>query len=48
MKVKIEFEVELNDIEHTEEELEEYLRYTFRDNGSMSTKNPFYEQGELV
>ena len=27
MKVKIEFEVELNEVEHTEEELEEYLRY---------------------
>ena len=24
MKVKIEFEVELNDVEHTEEELEEF------------------------
>lgn len=46
MKVKIEFEVELNEVEHTEEQLEEYLRYMFRDNGQMSTKNPFYEQGE--
>lgn len=41
MKVKIEFEVELPDVEHTEEQLEEYLRYHFRDNGSVSTKNPF-------
>ena len=46
MKVKIEFEVELNDVEHTEEELEEYLRYTFRDNGSMSGENPFYGEQE--
>ena len=46
MKVKIEFEVELNEVEHTEEELEEYLRYTFRDNGCMSGKNPFYGQQE--
>ena len=46
MKVKIEFEVELDEVEHTEEELEEYLRYTFRDNGSMSGINPFYGQQE--
>jgi len=47
MKIKIKFEVELEDVEnHTEEQLEEFLRYNFRDNGSMSTKNPFYEQGE--
>ena len=46
MKVKIEFEVELNEVEHTKEQLEEYLRYMFKDNGKMSTKNPFYKQGE--
>jgi hypothetical protein len=46
MKIKIEFEVEIEDVDYAEDELEEYLRYMFRDNGSMSTKNPFYEQGE--
>jgi len=47
MRIKIEFEVELEDVEnHTEKELEEYLRYYFRDNGSLSTKNPFEKQGE--
>lgn len=41
MKVKIEFEVELPDVEHTEEQLEEYLRYHFRDNGSVSILSQF-------
>lgn len=46
MKVKIEFEVELPDVEHTDKELGEYLRYHFRANGEMSLENPFYEHGE--
>ena len=42
MKVKIEFEVELpDDIKHTEQELEDFLRFEFNDNGSLSLKNPF-------
>jgi len=42
MKVKIEFEIELpDDIEHTEDELEEFLRFRLGDNGIMSGKNPF-------
>ena len=46
MKIKIEFEIEIEDVEHTESELEEYLRYTYRDNGRMFSKNPFYGQEE--
>lgn len=41
MKVKIEFEIELPDIEYTEDELEEFLRFSYNDNGSMKTDNPF-------
>lgn len=40
-KVRIEFDAIIPDIEHTDEELEEWLRYEFGDNGSMSLKNPF-------
>ena len=47
MRIKIEFEVEINEVDnYTYEQLEEYLRYSFKDNGSISIKNPFYEQGE--
>lgn len=47
MKVKIEFEAELpDDIEHTEDELEEFLRFEIGDNGAMSGDNPF--SGEIV
>ena len=46
MRIKIEFEIELEDVEeYTEDQLEEFLRYTFGDNGCMSSKNPFYGQG---
>ena len=42
MKIKIEFEIELpDDIEHTEDELEEFLRFHLGDNGKLSGKNPF-------
>jgi hypothetical protein len=41
MRVKIEFEVELPNIPHTEDELEDFLRYEFRDNGSLEGNNPF-------
>lgn len=35
----------IEDVEgYTEDQLEEFLRYTFRDNGFMSSKNPFYGQ----
>jgi hypothetical protein len=46
MRVKIEFEVELPDIPHTEEELEAYLRFSFRDNGELALINPFNDLGE--
>lgn len=47
MRIKIEFEVEIDEVDnYTDEQLEEYLRYNFRDNGIISIKNPFYEQGE--
>ena len=46
MKVKIEFEIDIKDIDHTEEELEDFLRFEFRDNGVLSGKNPF--KGESV
>jgi hypothetical protein len=41
MKIKIEFEIELPDIEHTEDELEEFLRFEYRDNGRLNGMNPF-------
>lgn len=46
MRIKIEFEIELEDVEgHTEEQLEEFLRFEFGDNGHMSSLNPFYGKG---
>jgi hypothetical protein len=48
MKIKIEFEVEVKEVENfTEEQLEEFLRYNFKDNGMISSKNPFYDQLEI-
>lgn len=46
MRVKIEFEVEIADIPHTDEELGAYLRYHFRDNGELSLRNPFNDLEE--
>ena len=43
MKVKIEFEIELPDIEHTEDQLEEFLRFEFGDNGVKDSRNVFNE-----
>ncbi len=40
-RVKIEFEVELPDVDHTDTQLEEWLRFEFRDNGCMKQANPF-------
>jgi hypothetical protein len=48
MKVKVEFEIEFDEIEHTEEQLEEYLRFMFGDNGVMSGNNPFNVKGQNV
>ncbi len=41
MRIKIEFEVEIPDIEHTENELEEFLRFTYGAISSMRLENPF-------
>ena len=42
MRIKIEFEVDLpDDIEHTDEELEEFIRFELGDNGRMNGSNPF-------
>jgi hypothetical protein len=41
MKVEIKFEVELPEVEHTKEQLEEFIRFEFRDNGCLSGDNPF-------
>lgn len=42
MRVKIEFEIELPDVKHSKKQLEEYIRYHFRDYWSLSGDNPFY------
>lgn len=45
MKVKIEFEVELKDVqEYTKQQLEDFLRYEFRDYMSLNGDNPFMDQ----
>ncbi len=41
MRIKIEFEVDLPDIPHTESEIEEFLRYSFGATASMRLGNPF-------
>ena len=41
MKVKVEFEIDLPEIEHTKEQLEEFLRFNLNDNGRMEAGNPF-------
>lgn len=41
MKVKIEFEIEIPEIDATDEELEDFLRFEFNDNGHLSGENPY-------
>jgi len=42
MKIKIEFEIEIPDeIESTDDELEDFLRFRFGDNGVLSGNNPY-------
>lgn len=48
MRIKIEFEIELPDIESTEYELDAYLRYSYGDNCSVAIANPFNVLGEPV
>ena len=45
MRIKIEFEVDVPDIPHTEKELEEYLEYTYGIISSIHKSNPFFELG---
>lgn len=40
MRVRVEFEIKLPDIDN-EERLEEFLRFSFGDNGFMDAGNPF-------
>lgn len=42
MKIRIEFEVELPDVSHSQEELEAFIRFELRDNGRLNGCNPFY------
>ena len=44
MKIKIEYEAEIPDIECTDKEIEEFIRYECGDTGSMSRNNPFIEE----
>ncbi len=37
----VSFDVHIPNVEHTEEELEDWLRYKFGDNGCLSLSNPF-------
>lgn len=46
MRIKIELEVDVPDIMHTESELEEYLEYSYGERGSIRQGNPFYETGD--
>jgi hypothetical protein len=43
MRAKVTFEVEIPDIDHTTQELTNWLRFEFRDNGHLPAKNPFGE-----
>ena len=43
-KVRVTFDVELPNIEATDEEVEEWLRFNLHDNGSMSMKNPLADE----
>lgn len=44
-RVKVSFEVEVPDVVHTDEELEDWLRWEFGDNGRISCNNPFEVSG---
>ena len=48
MKVQVTFEVELPKIKSTEEQIEEFLRFEYRDNGVLSGDNPFSKRGIRV
>jgi hypothetical protein len=48
MKVQVTFEVELPKVEHTEDQLEEFIRFEYGDNGVLSGDNPFNKRGIRV
>lgn len=45
MKVKVEFEVEIEDKGATDSEIEAFLRFSFGDNGSLDGNNPYIDEG---
>lgn len=46
MKIKMEMEIELIDVKHTEDELTEYLMFLFRDRNTISSNNPFHKYSD--
>ena len=48
MRIKIEFEIKLDTdgIEYTKRDVHEFLRYAFRDTGSIPMSNPFVDAEE--
>jgi hypothetical protein len=42
MRVKIEFEVDVPPVVGTEQELEDWLRFVYNDNGSINSDNPYF------
>ena len=47
MIVRVEFEIELPDVEHTEEELADFLRFDLGDNSMLNGGNPFREASAI-
>ena len=51
MRIKIEFEVEVPDVAiamASDSDLDDYIRYVFHDNGSLSLDNPFAEEDDVL
>ena len=48
MKIDITFTVDLPELSNSDEEIEEFLRFEFRDNGVLSGDNPFNQAGTTV
>jgi hypothetical protein len=46
MRIQVELEVEIPDIPHTADDLEEYLSYSFGETASIPLSNPFHKLGE--
>jgi hypothetical protein len=45
MTIKVEFEIELPNVRHSEEDLEEFLRFEYNDSSHMKSTNPFIKKG---